>query len=256
MGMIDGTEKWLRSTVWYASYQKSIAAGKSEREAIDIASSLVHRTQSVTDPFSMSQLQARRDPFTRLALMFTTDLFHYWNIIYGDIFYDIKQKNWRKAASRSLGVLSSAALMAFLSGKGLPDDEDDEPFEIDEYLKEFLVNGIQYLVPIAGSKIPNQINGYSSAFSTLPQDIWQAGSMIYNSVTGNRTYSPDEYVAQVYDVLAGGVSAVFPFPQVAVSRLPQTFWDNEEGFTFNPGYLFGTSYGRAWDAIGIMEALQ
>lgn len=256
MKMTESTDRWVKATVWYSAYQKYIDAGMSDREAVDRASSLVHRTQSVTDPFSMSHAQTYRDPIRRAVFMFTTDLFHYWNIIYGDIILDIRQGKGMKAVERSLGVLASAALMAFLSGKGLPDDEDDEPFEMDEFLNDMALNAVQYLVPMGGPTASEQISGYSSSLITFPRDLWQAKTMAYNGLTGNRTYSADEIISQLYDVVGGGVSAIFPFPYIAVSRFRNTIYDSKNGeLTFNPGYLFGSAYGRAWEAIGLSEAL-
>lgn len=246
MKPIEAADRGVKKVVWLAAYEKEIRNGKSMAEATASASSLVQRTQSMSDPFSITQAQQSRNPFTRVALLFTNDLFHMWNIIFGDTYLDIKEGNVGRVMERFSGVMLSAALLSFLGASWLPDDEDDEMKpQLDEFTKDFVSQMAQYMTPIFGSFWSEAFSGFDSSLLSILKDVYQSTDMAYKSLTGEREYTAEEWFSQVFDSITGAASAVFPFPYVAAGRAVDAFMPNgREGATFNPWYFLGANVGK------------
>lgn len=247
MKPIEAVDKGIKKAVWIASYNKNVENGMSSIEAATSASRLVQRTQSTTLDVSLAPLQRNRKPWARLMFMFSNDLFQMWNIIFGGIPTDYRNKNYGRMWERIAGVGLSVFITAFLAGGWLPDKDDDEDefFSLEDFGKDAKSQLIQYLVPIGGQKFSEWYEGWSSPFYSGIQELYATGRMISKSITDDKDYSWDEWLEQVQDTalsVAGGFS---PVPEVQLNRLMDSMFPDgyNGGFSLNLGTLV---LGKTW----------
>lgn len=249
MKPIEAVDKGIKKAVWIASYNRNIENGMSPVDASTSASRLVQRTQSTTLDVSLSPLQRNRKPWARLMFMFSNDLFQMWNIIFGGITTDYKNKNWERMWERIAGVALSVGVTAFLAGGWLPDKDDDEDefFSLEDFGKDAVSQTMQYLIPIGGQKVSEWYEGWSSPFYSGIQELFNTGRMISKSITDDKDYSWDEWLEQVQDTALSVSGGFAPVPEVQLNRLMDSMFPDgyNGGFSFNIGtLLFGKTWGE------------
>lgn len=258
MKPIEATDRFVKMAVWYSSYKKNLGQGLSKREAVSRASMLVQQTQSMSDPFSTAPAQRSRNPFARISFLFTNDLFHIWNYIYGDTYLDWREggEGRLRAIEKLAGVALSAGALAFLSAGWLPDEDEDDS-EWSKLFKDFGIQMAQYVTPVFGSGWQSVFSGYDNSIFSFPKDFFRTGKMVYQTLSSDREYSPEEWFSQIWDTIGSGVSAVAPYPYVFAGRMVDAFMpDGKDGLTFNPWYFLGTNVGRSAEVTnGFRELL-
>lgn len=247
MKPIEAVDKGIKKAVWIASYNKNIENGMSSIEAATSASRLVQRTQSTTLDVSLAPLQRNRKPWARLMFMFSNDLFQMWNIIFGGIPTDYRNKNYGRMWERIAGVGLSVFITAFLAGGWLPDKDDDEDefFSLEDFGKDAKSQLIQYLVPIGGQKFSEWYEGWSSPFYSGIKELYATGRMISKSITDDKDYSWDEWLEQVQDTALSVAGGFAPVPEVQLNRLMDSMFPDgyNGGFSLNLGTLI---LGKTW----------
>lgn len=241
--LTNKSDQLTKMIIWSAMYDKQMRAGSSEADAAYAATDLVNRTMSVTSPISLSEMQSKQNPFTRLMFMFTNDLFQMWNILYSDIPMDFKNKEYGRAFLRFSGVVLSATILGFLAGGWLPDKDDEEKFQADDLLKDIVDNLLGYGVPLLGQEVTEWTRGYSQDIISAPGEVYRVGSMIFKDLTSDKDYTADEYFDQIIDTLlaAGEMAGV---PATGLKRPVQSVYDSDTGeWRLNLAYLFGTRWG-------------
>ena len=241
--LTNKSDQLTKMIIWSAMYDKQIRAGNSEADAAYAATDLVNRTMSVTSPISLSEMQSKQNPFTRLMFMFTNDLFQMWNILYSDIPMDFKNKEYGRAFLRFSGVVLSATILGFLAGGWLPDKDDEEKFQADDLLKDIVDNLLGYGFPLLGQEVTEWTRGYSQDIISAPGELYRVGSMIFKDLTSDKEYTADEYFDQIIDTLlaAGEMAGV---PATGLKRPVQSVYDSDTGeWRLNLAYLFGTRWG-------------
>ena len=237
--------------VWMAKYDQQMRLGRSEADAAYAATDLVNRTMSVTSPIAMSQMQANRNPFARAFFMFTTDLFQMWNIGFGDIRIDLQNKDYAKAFKRFGGLAASAAMLALLAGGWLPDkdDDDDKMFSTADFVGDFIENMLGYALPLIGQQASDWMNGYTQDFIELPREVVSTGQMVYQGITGDKEYTPEQYMERTIDTLLS-LGEMAGVPGYGLKRPFQAVRDEDTGeWRINLGYLFGTRWGDGMDNL-------
>jgi hypothetical protein len=250
---LDGLTKGV---VWIAKYEKEIKKGASIQDASFRATQLVQTTQSITDDPSLSKLQRNKNPLVRIAFMFTNDAFQTWNIITKDMPNAWKQGNHRKAILEGSGILLANAILAFLAGGWLPDDDDDEGFQWGDFLVDFGLEAIGN-IPIGGTLLETAFQGYSSSFYQGADQIANLLGMLRKQgmywITDGKEgqdYEFGDFMDRTYKSVMEGAVSLTGGPTVALERLYKALFPDgaSEGFTESPTsfwYLLGSKYGKA-----------
>ena len=245
--LVQHGDSLSKMIIWYAKFDKEMRKGKvTESDAAYAATDLINRTMSVTNPVSLSEMQSKKGTLQRVYFMFSNDLFQMWNILFGDLPIDIKNKRWGRAFVRFGELGLTAATLGLLAGGWLPDkDDDDEPFSLEDFLGDFLENLLGY-VPLAGNLASDWVRGYSQSFISLPGEGISLAKMAYKGAIGDKDYSPDEYYDQIIDTLFS-VGELAGIPATGLKRPAQAFYDFDEGeWRLNLAYLFGVTWGEGW----------
>lgn len=248
MTPIESTDKVIKKIVWIAAYNKALNNGMSSVEAATSASRLVQRTQSTTLDVSLAPLQRSQSPWLRLAFMFSNDLFQMWNIIFGGIFQDYKNRNWGRFFERLAGVALSVGITALLAGGWLPDKDDDEEefFSLKDFGHDSFGQVLEYIVPIGGQAVSDYYEGWSSSFYTGFNELFAFLRMGYKDfITNDEDYVWNEWLSQTLDTGLSLSTAVAPVPEVQINRLIDSMFPEgyNGGFSFNPGTLI---MGKRW----------
>lgn len=248
MTPIESTDKVIKKIVWIAAYNKALNSGMSSVEAATSASRLVQRTQSTTLDVSLAPLQRSQSPWLRLAFMFSNDLFQMWNIIFGGIFQDYKNRNWGRFFERLAGVALSVGITALLAGGWLPDKDDDEEefFSLKDFGHDSFGQVLEYIVPIGGQAVSDYYEGWSSSFYTGFNELFAFLRMGYKDfITNDEDYVWNEWLSQTLDTGLSLSTAVAPVPEVQINRLIDSMFPEgyNGGFSFNPGTLI---MGKRW----------
>ncbi len=243
MKPVEAVDHMVKVAVWYASFEKNIEYGMNEQEAASRASSLVQRTQSMSDPFSLSEAQAHRNPFYRAVFLFTNDLFHMWNILFGHAWSDWQEGNRWNAFRRFGGAIASAALLSFLAMGWAPDDDDDKNFDEREFGRDFISNMLQYMTPGIGHLWQDALGGFPRETWGIMKELAQTGRMFTNL----EDYNGEEIAGQILDV-ATEATAPLGMPIIMADRTINVFKpENGGSLAFNPFYFFGSNTGDAMD---------
>lgn len=252
---LDGLTK---GAIWIAKYEKELKKGVSVQDASFRATQLVQTTQSITDEPSLSKLQRNKNPLVKIAFMFTNDAFQTWNMLTSDVPNAWKQGNRKKAVMEVSGVLLANAVLAFLAGGWLPDDDDEDGgFQWDDFLADF---GLEALgnVPIGGSFIQEAFQGFSSPFYQGATQLANLTGMINKQVQYWRTngkegkdYEAGDFVDRAFKlVMEGGVSLTGG-PVITGERAYKALFPDgaNEGLTKDflgsMWYMLGSKYGKA-----------
>lgn len=252
---LDGLTK---GAIWIAKYEKELKKGVSVQDASFRATQLVQTTQSITDEPSLSKLQRNKNPLVKIAFMFTNDAFQTWNLLTSDVPNAWKQGNRKKAVMEVSGVLFANAVLAFLAGGWLPDDDDeDEGFQWDDFLADF---GLEALgnVPVGGSFIQEAFQGFSSPFYQGATQLANLTGMINKQVQYWRTngkegkdYEAGDFVDRAFKLVMEGVVSLTGGPVITGERAYKALFPDgaNEGLTKDflgsMWYMLGSKYGKA-----------
>ncbi|AEC02380.1 hypothetical protein [Parasphaerochaeta coccoides] len=199
-----------------------------EAEAVYRASQIVAETQSSSSVTDLAKVQRSKNPWLRTAIMFTNDIFQQLNMVYYDMPFYFRQKNWRKLAGTAVGLGLSWAFMALAKGVLFGDDDDKEK----DFAIEIGKNIVQSLVPYVGPQVSQGMEGWSSTgLIGLP---FTSGLFLLGLANGDENLSKKLWNA-VRD--AGKTLAI---PTTAIQR---TFNAVKDG---NPLEMFGSDYGDLW----------
>jgi len=139
-----------RTIGWNAVYQKAIAEGASEAEAIRLARNATLRTQPAASPKDLPELYVQGEALN-WALMFTNQPNQIWNMITYDLPKQV-QSDPRQAVASFAGLVLSAAVIWMASNRRLPEDGEDL---VDVGLAQFLAS-----IPLVGSAILAKRQGW------------------------------------------------------------------------------------------------
>lgn len=121
IGIMDGI---VRTMGWNAVYQKSLANGMNEVEAVREAQYATLRTQPAAHAKDIAQLYASNEVLNWFT-MFTNQLNQIWNITTYDTFAYWNNKNYQASAASLMAVAINAMIIWMIVNKKLPEDEDD-----------------------------------------------------------------------------------------------------------------------------------
>jgi Large polyvalent protein associated domain 22 len=168
--MQQATQGFVDQVVWNAAYNESLSNGKSDKDAVRDADSVVRETQGSFAPEDLSRFEAGT-PFVRAFSMF----YNYFNMqanLLGTEFANIASNNLglRKGAGRALYIYTFAFLIpAYVGGAliralvaGQPDDDDDG--YMDDLIRMFFSSQFEALtamVPVAGALVNTAVNQWN-----------------------------------------------------------------------------------------------
>lgn len=121
IGIMDGV---VRTIGWNAVYEKSLANGMNETEAVREAQHATLRTQPAAHAKDIAQLYAS-DEVLNWFTMFTNQLNQIWNITTYDTFAYWNNKDYQASAAALMAVAVNAMIIWMIVNKKLPEDEDD-----------------------------------------------------------------------------------------------------------------------------------
>ena len=133
-----------RTIGWNAVYQKALADGKSEAEAVRAAQDATLRTQPAAAAKDLPELYATSE-FANWFTMFTNQLNQIYNIATYDIPSYIKNAQYARAGLGTMGLGISALVIWMLSHRKVP----EKPEELLEAGEEQAINAI----PLVGKAI-------------------------------------------------------------------------------------------------------
>ena len=244
--LTQNVDQMVKKWVWTASYMKSVDQGMSESDAAVKATALVKRTQSISSEYDLSQIQRSKNPLTKMAFMFTNDLFQMWNRLALGIPSDIKNKNYWRAFEKGLGSVMVAGFLSLAACGWLPEEEEDK-FDEKSFLKDMLQN-LMAFTPIVGTAMEDAVSGMRSNLTNLPAEFVNLMRMPFK---GSDEYELEDYVDQFYYTLIDAVGFT-GMPTLAADRAMKILFPNgiDDGLDFNAGnfaYLFVGS--RAGDYL-------
>lgn len=163
-------QSWVDGTTWMAAYDNALAKNMNEKEAVRYADSIVRETQGSTSAEDLSKFEA--GPATmRLFTMFYSYFNTQGNLITAEAQNIIRSTSGldktKKLGYLYLMAFAVPSFMAELIVKGLkgdlPDDEDDDGSELDDWLAWFTGSQLRYataMVPFAGQVINSAVNAF------------------------------------------------------------------------------------------------
>ncbi len=251
---LDGLTK---GAIWIAKYEKEIKNGTSTKDASFRATQLVQTSQSITDDPSLAKMQRNKNPLWKIAFMFSNDAFQTWNIICGDMKNAWDQGMKTKTFKQLSGILLSNAILAFLAGGWLPDEEDeDDNTQLMDFLKDW---GCETLgnIPLVGSAIQSAYQGFDTPFYQGPVQVANLFGMIGRQVEYWRTdgksgtdYEAGDYIDRAYKVVMEGVVSPLGGPTTELERAYKALFPDgsAEGLAKSANsawYLLGSKYGKS-----------
>lgn len=154
IGIMDGV---VRTIGWNAVYEKSLANGMNEAEAVRAAQHATLRTQPAAHAKDIAQLYAS-DEVLNWFTMFTNQLNQIWNITTYDTFAYWNNKNYQASAASLMAVAVNAMVIWMIANKKLPEDEDD--------LLDAAEDQVINMIPLVGKSIMAGKRGWGE--SSLP----------------------------------------------------------------------------------------
>lgn len=163
-------QTWVDGTTWWASYDKALADGLNEKEAVRFADSVIRETQGSTSATDLSRIEA--GPATmRLFTMFYSYFNTQSNLLTTEAQNIVRQTSGLDRTGKLtylyLMCFAAPAFMAELlvrSIKGtVPDDEDDDGTVVDEWLAWFVGSQFRYvtaMVPWVGQFTNSVVNTF------------------------------------------------------------------------------------------------
>jgi hypothetical protein len=188
--------------IWTAAFNQSVAQGKSEKDAVRFADSVIRTTQGSTLPEDVSRIETG-NAFVRLFTQFASYFNMQANLIGTEFAQTARELGVRKGAGRmlyitTLGFLAPAIVAeAIMQGfRGGPDDEDKDGEYLDDWLAATLVYGplrnATAMVPVLGQGINAVVNAsnskpYDDRIATSPaismiESSARAPQSVYNAI--------------------------------------------------------------------------
>jgi len=165
-----------RTIGWNGVYQKALAEGKSEAEAIRLAQNATLRTQPAASAKDIAAIYTNSETLNWL-LMFSNQLSNMYNMAAYDLPRNFANKQFMKA---SLGVTSlalSALVMWAIAHRRLP----EEPEDFANALGDQFIN----MIPLLGSSIQAARSGFGGGGIGVVENTADAFVAIENIVTGD-----------------------------------------------------------------------
>lgn len=126
---ISFVDAMISTPTWMGAYADAVQQGKTEEEAIAYADSTVRTTQSAGGVKDLAAVQRGNE-----IIKFLTMFYSYFNMVYNRMRSlgktpKVGAAKFAQVAWRStLLVVIPPLLNEFLAGRGIPDDEEDEPY--------------------------------------------------------------------------------------------------------------------------------
>lgn len=142
---------------WMGVYNRVLAEGKSEAEAIRQAQNATLRTQPAAHAKDVAELYATNE-FLNWFTQFTNQLNRIYNIITYDIPADVRNEKYYNAILSSIGMSMGALTIWVMAHRRLPENKED----VGEAFKEQAINAI----PLFGKAIMAGTSGWKG--TTIP----------------------------------------------------------------------------------------
>ena len=165
-----------RTIGWNAVYEKALADGASQNEAIRLAQNSTLRTQPAAASKDLAAIYTNGETMNWI-LMFTNQLSQMYNMSVYDIPMALKNKQFQKAFYGVAGLSVSALLMWVLSHRELP----DEPGEIAEVFEDQALS----MIPVFGSALKSAKDGFGGGDIGIMADAGTAYNAVRNIVAGD-----------------------------------------------------------------------
>lgn len=198
----------MSPVIWMAAYNREIAAGQTDKDAIRVADSVVRETQGSQNPEEVSRIETG-NAFVRWFTQFTGYFNAQANTLGTDFVKIMQQYGLRKGMGKGmyllmLGFYVPAVISQALStaGQGGADDEDKDGEYLDDWLRQcFLLGPLKYaaaMVPGAGQLLVAEVNMWngkpyddriaSSPAITMIESALHAPASVYNAATDQGTW--------------------------------------------------------------------
>lgn len=180
----------IDTVVWTAAYNKALAEGMREADAVQSADSVVRTTQSDFSPENISNIEAG-SPLLRLFLVFYNYFGMQANLLGNRWALAKSTKNYGRLAADALfivwipSVVAAVIQRALKEGFDTDDDDDTDFFDLFQLLVGEPLKGVISMVPIAGAAL-------NTAGSWAAKSGMTSAQLIYgkNPYTGRIMSSP------------------------------------------------------------------
>jgi hypothetical protein len=218
---------------WLAGFSKAIEQGHTQKQAAQIADSIVRTSQGSGTTATLSRAQRSTNAFLRLAMMFATApvvLYNNLGEVGGDVSNKPTPKNYRAAASRLFDVIVVAGVVNALRQNADP-DTDDEDFGW-KWFARIMADPVSS-IPVIGDYAGSALLGFQNADS--------AAATMVNAFKGlgviDDWLSGDKEFEEVAPTIVKSVGTVFAVPVTAPLK---RFFDAVKEDSDNPtDYIIG-----------------
>jgi hypothetical protein len=200
---------------WWAVYQRALAEGKAEDEAIRLAQNATLRTQQSAAGKDVPELYAGigggstamgqiGQEIANSMLMFTNQLNKIYNVVSYDIPSQLTGGQYEKAMLGMVGVLSAAAMIWAIGHRRLPEDEHD--------LLDICSEQALSLIPLIGNQAMIAKRGFGGSGSPLFDEVRDIASAMGGILSGD---GDEKDVVRLLESLA----AVYGIPTIGPKRV-------------------------------------
>jgi len=153
---------------WKGVYDKELAAGATEEDAIKKADDITFQTQPSANPADLAPIYRDMNEWKRILLMFTSSL----NTVYNNIAHGVPKAIREKEYGQAIGIVASYAIAGTLLGafaKSL--GKDPPPDDPDEWWRQWLFYSMTQFtdsVPLIGQEFTGVMKRMVSGDKRLP----------------------------------------------------------------------------------------
>lgn len=175
---------------WNAVYEKALARGLSETEAIEAAQTATLRTQPAGRAKDLAQVYRGPEAYNWF-LMFSNQLNQNWNMLTYDMWHGPKEHRISHALATATALTMSALVIGAIGRRGFGDEPKD-------YAEDLLKN-LMSAVPFVGKSVSSGIDGWlTTGVDPLPLAS-ELGDLL--GVMFDEEQDWDEYLKQSADLL-------------------------------------------------------
>jgi hypothetical protein len=234
------------NTLWLAAYDTYIRRNPNKlegdalkKEAAFRATQLISETQPTSIANDLSSIQRKKNPFARMMIMFSNQIFQYINMVWYDLPTSMKAflaTKDRHELRKVFGIVTNMAvaggLMLLASGVAFKGDDDDEEYW-KKIRREIASITATYTIPIVGNAVSQGVSGfYGGDLVDLPS--------VFGRMMGTVATDWEDMDKRLWDLL-DGVGKVGGLPTTFINRTIRGV-QNE-----NPLELLGPAYRELWE---------
>ena len=252
MNVAQGLDRGVANAMWLTMFNDNIEKMQSQRtpEMTDaeytemVANYTTQRVMSMQSSQNAKDnalIYSERSEAIKMLLQFTSQLNKQFNMLYGSA-ADIKRNGMSKQrledlaeAVLTVGIVTAAA--AFISGKNLPNEDDDSWWDVIWTAIKGTAIDSTSMIPLVGGLISSTLSGEQYYDTNILNSIINLKNVLFKDEDERRDNQLGRAIRNVARELAYLAGVPFGLP----SKIWNAFMDEEVGF--NAGELLGARWG-------------